>query len=118
MINKIHSSSNLLENCELWEELGDETGEKISGGAKFRLLNLTSSNIDITILDDNITQDTIRPFSQSGTEIINTSRDFIVIQFDNNLGPETNIITVPIFSRQRGIFELEETNNTISFFPR
>lgn len=118
MMNKMHSSNNLLKNCELWEELEDEIGEKISGGEIFRLLNLTNSNIDLTIFDGDTGQSTIRPYSQVGTETIRTPGNLITIQFDNDLSPETNITTVPIIFPQRGIFRLEETNNTIEFSLR
>ena len=88
-------SKNLLDNFDLWEELEDQTGEKISGGGIFRFENRTTENIDILVDSlDFLTfpqqNFTISPFNLFGQEAISVPGNNISVQFDTITG------TIPI----------------------
>ena len=125
------TSKGLSENFDLWVELEDKNGEKISGGVvlknqivqkssaknkalsfKFEFENRVNSVLDI-ILGNGITQDI--QLQPGDTKIVNMPSNLINVEFDETIGGIYDPVTREMISGRTAIFDELEGTNKIEF---
>ena len=99
------TSQGLPENFDLWEELEDQTGEKISGGGIFRFINTTNNDISV-ILNQIGPPIIIEPAFEVGIEVETRPGDQVIVEYAQLVGGPIDSDPVIMNFDQIGTFEL------------